>query len=85
MLASILLSDEQFFEELVFWDPLESQIANESLTADNYVVWLHAKVRTWGRQIVKAPFGPQPLVLLSATKTAVSGGLSLSSGFRQLS
>ncbi|WP_244983375.1 hypothetical protein [Acetobacter okinawensis] len=64
MLASILLSDEQFFEELVFWDPLESQIANESLTADNYVVWLHAKVRTWGRQIVKAPFGPQPLVLL---------------------
>lgn len=58
MLASILLSDEQFFEELVFWDPLESQIPNEPLTADNYVVWLHPKVRTWGRQIVTAPFGP---------------------------
>jgi hypothetical protein len=58
MLASILLSDEQFFEELVFWDPLESQIANEPLTADNYVVWLHPKVRRWGRQIVAAPFGP---------------------------
>lgn len=58
MLASILLSDEQFVEELVFWDPLESQIANEPLTADNYVVWLHLKVRRWERQIVTAPFGP---------------------------
>ncbi|GAA10312.1 hypothetical protein ACLEIY_18215 [Acetobacter tropicalis] len=57
VLASVVLSDHQFFEDRIFWDPSGCQIACEPLTPETYVMWLHPKVRSWGRQIVTAPFG----------------------------
>ncbi|MGD7070820.1 TniQ family protein [Acetobacter oryzifermentans] len=57
MLVSVVLSDHQFFEDRVFWDPSECQVACEPLTPETYVMWLHPKVRSWGRQIISAPFG----------------------------
>lgn len=57
MLVSVVLSDHQFFEDRVFWDPSECQIACEPLTPETYVMWLHPKVRSWGRCLISAPFG----------------------------
>ncbi|ASL40903.1 hypothetical protein CBI36_11090 [Acetobacter oryzifermentans] len=57
VLASVVLSDYQSCEDRVCWNPSECQIACEPLTPETYVMWLHPKVRSWGRQAVTAPFG----------------------------
>lgn len=56
VLASVILSEHQFLEERIFWDPSGCQIACEPLTPESYVMWLHPKVRTWGRRLISAPF-----------------------------
>ncbi|ATI12908.1 hypothetical protein FKW50_08105 [Acetobacter pomorum] len=56
VLASVVLSDYQSCEDRVFWDPSGCQIACELLTPESYVMWLHPKVRTWGRRLISAPF-----------------------------